>query len=280
MKSAILMTAYQNFDVLEALIEYYCKYYSCYIHVDKKATIPESFKKRIKKLSNVKVVQNYRINWGSYKHVSAFLLLLKYALDDGCDYFHLIPADTFPVKSISITEEFFQKNKRTCFIEQITADKAIKERQKYFYFQHLYNLKSDKGYLVEKKLIQLEKKVGISRRTTLNKKGYIYCHISKDFAEYVHEYVRINPSYFRKLKLYSIAEEFFFQNLIDNGGYYSEVVNDHLIFDDWSSGGGGPAVLSKEQIDLAFISNKMFARKISDLDSARYILSKIERGSI
>ena len=82
MKQAFLITAYDNFEWIRKIVDIYRKEVDCFIHVDKKVNIPKEFKQWAKQTEGVYVYAKYKINWGSYKHISAVLFLLNEALND------------------------------------------------------------------------------------------------------------------------------------------------------------------------------------------------------
>lgn len=82
-KHAMIITAYNDFDVLQKLLMYYNDFYDCYVHIDKRSNVPINFYQVISKLKNVHIIKKYRIFWGSYKHILAVLDLLAMAKAGG-----------------------------------------------------------------------------------------------------------------------------------------------------------------------------------------------------
>jgi len=278
MKTAILITAYKDFDTLLKLLSFYDDSFECYVHIDKKITVPQSFYEGLKSLKNTTVIQKYTINWGGSMHICAFLELLKMALAAGNEYFHLLPADAFPVKSREYIKRFSEDNRDRIFIEtaDVGSNPELLTRQRYYYFADLYDLKTDRGYSLQNRLIALQKKMGISRPTEFTQKGYLYCHLNREFAEYVLDYIKKNAGYFNKLKTCLIPEEFFFQNIAEASPYSDNMLPRHMIFDDWKgAAGGGPRILSQQQLDEALESDCLFARKVCSAELGEYVLNKL-----
>lgn len=278
MKTAILITAYKDFDLLLKLLSYYDGYFDCFVHVDKKIAIPQSFSDGVKSLKTVSVIQSRTINWGGYEHINAFLDLLKLAMEAGNEYFHLLPADAFPVKGKEYIKRFCTENKDKIFIESmdISEDQMALDRQRYYYFANRYDLKTDRGYSIQEKILSAQKKLGISRKIVFIQKGYLYCHFNRQFAEYIFDYIKNNPGYVLRLKSCFIPEEFFFQNIVADSPFKDGLQPRHLIYDDWQGAtGGGPKVLTRAQLDEAVQSDCLFARKVNSLESGEYVLSKL-----
>ena len=79
-KQALIITAYQNEEMLENNLKLFSQYFYCYVHIDKKSTLnnPE-FLERLNEIENVYAVSKYQINWGSYLHMMAVVDLMKEA---------------------------------------------------------------------------------------------------------------------------------------------------------------------------------------------------------
>lgn len=205
-KHALLITAYQEIDYLIELCEVYTQYFFCYIHIDKKCKEFDKIE-RLKMLNNVFVFSKYKINWGSYRHVSAILELLQRAKDDDMDYFHIISANTVLIKNPAILYQFFEKNPNQIYMEVTTRGNGsfyeFDYRYTSYFFQHLYNLRGSWKEIwirFEKYSSKIQRKLRIRKGIELNYKGYVYCHLPNIAVEYIIEYVKENPQYIKMLK--------------------------------------------------------------------------------
>lgn len=106
-KHVLLITAYNDFECLIEMIKYYHLHYDCYIHIDKKIQIPNKFAASMTQYPNVFIVQKYKINWGSYKHILAFLELMRLAKNK-YEYYHICSGNSFIIKPYSYIEHFFK----------------------------------------------------------------------------------------------------------------------------------------------------------------------------
>ncbi len=272
MKNALIITSYKDFSQLKKMVDIYSKYFDCYIHIDKKSKNCDDFIQYANKKDNVFVVKKYKINWGSYKHISAFLYLLKIAVKTNkYDFFHLISENTFMCKSYSEFEDYFENHLLNNFIEvePVKADYII-NRYKYYHFLHLYNLGKVSGRKIDSAIRKIQIKLNIFPDRSYKYKGYIYCHINRDFANYVLKYLKSNNSYLKQLKSCNVPEEFFFQNIIMNSPFKDTLINDPLIFDRWIGESPNPEVLSEGDYDDIINSNAFFARKFSSSSDALF----------
>lgn len=266
-KHALIITSYQELDYLEELCKVYSHYFPCYIHVDKKTKDKDRIE-ALKRLDNVYAISKYKINWGSYKHILAVLDLLKRAEEDGVEYYHIISANTIPIKTPEEIMEFFEKEPSHIYMEVKKNDgKSFYEfeyRYTAYFFQHLYDLKGKHEWFwerIEKYSSAIQRTLKIRKSVKMNYKGYLYCHLPREAVDYVLNYVKIHKDYIRGLKYCSVGEEFFFQNILMNSSLKEQIQNDTLIYDEWGKR-GNPAFLDETDIEKLKASKALFARKV------------------
>ena len=271
MKHALLITVYNDFDCLYKMLTYYTGTLGldCYVHIDKKASISSDMLTKLKSINHVTVLRKYRINWGSYKHPLSFIRLMQVASKQNAyDFFHLISANTFVGVSKESFYAFFSQHKDNSFVEYIRfkgtdAENDLRRWYQFYRFQFLYNRRGKHAAFwnnFEYYGIKLQEKLGIKRNIDFTFKGYVYCHLNKEAANYVLSHYRI---YIPMIKYCHVGEEFFFQNMLLNSELQSSIINDSLIFDDWSPERERPAILNEKDLPLFQKSQKMFLRKIS-----------------
>lgn len=83
MRHALLITAYMDFEELLDRVRILSRNYDCFIHIDRKSTLPGRIKRELLRCGNVEVIRKYVVNWGSYTHILAFMELLRRALRGG-----------------------------------------------------------------------------------------------------------------------------------------------------------------------------------------------------
>lgn len=276
-KHAMLITVYNDFEVLIKLLKYYSEHFDCYVHIDKKVSIPGWFLQEIREIENITIMQTYKINWGSYCHVLAVLELLKCASCKGYSYYHILSGNTYPLQSAEKIKDYFKNAEGTCYIEMFPTEgnEECDRRQRFFYFLHLYDIRSEKGARLERRIIRLQERLRIKRKKEYQYKGYFYCHLPHDFIEICLQWLQKNPWYIKKISTVAISEEFFFQNIIARTNYLEKVCNNCLIYSRWRDGDKGPAVLDIQGCQEAINSGALFARKIRDVHTADWILENI-----
>lgn len=265
MRHAFLISAYNNYSLLLKNIKIYAKYGDVYLHIDKKNPIGENLLTEFRKIENLEIISSYKIYWGSYKHLLAFVDMIRLAREKRAyDFYHILSGNTMIGKDRVYFEDFFASRKNANFIEIIPVDERISERFRYYYFLHRLNYKSRRGKTFSDRLIKLQKKMKISRKCSFAYRGYLYCHLSGAFIDYLSNYLKSNPNYLRTLKTCFIPEEFFFQNVVMNSPFKDTVVNDPLIFDVWQGLSQSPLELTEEYFSDIVSSEKLFFRKIGE----------------
>jgi len=259
------ITAYKDFSQLSSLLLRLSPYCKCYIHIDKRVSIPKAFMKKWSMYKNIQIIQTQRIFWGSYRHVLAVMDLLS-MIDVEFKYVHIISENTLPIVSKEDFLDFFDQNPNKNYLEMTLAieqDPELK-RLKRYYFQYLYNTRSRFGWRIEKYIVGIQKCFNIQQNVQLRYKGYLYCHLSAAFIEWVIQHKKECIAFLYSIKNVYVPEEYFFQNLIIQSPYKDTVVNDALIFDIWDKPERGmPALLEIKDYSEIQKSGKIFARKFS-----------------
>lgn len=121
MKHAILILAYNNFEILNHLVDYFK--IDCYvlIHIDKKVVVNDDLMLELKAKSQVvDVYQKFTIHWGGYSILECELFLLKEAIRlTDANYFHLISGQDYPIKPLSVFLRYFDQRNGWEFISYV-----------------------------------------------------------------------------------------------------------------------------------------------------------------
>jgi hypothetical protein len=268
MKQAILITAYKNVEQVIQIINYFDNRFEFYIHFDKRSAFDLSplYAIRDKK---VFVYRVYPVYWGGVNHLKAILLLSGKALKNPENtLFHLITGEDFPCKPVSYFCENVDCTKN--YIDVFSMPYPIwpgnggMDRLDYYNFYDLFNAKKiDK---VIHGLIRIQKLLKIKRSYPagfpLLYGGSTYWSLSRNTLQYVIEYTKTNKAFLARMNYTFCPEEIYFQTIIKDSPFASNVVNDNLRYIDWTSGRGGkPAFLDETDFPLIASSNKLFARK-------------------
>lgn len=269
---ALCITAYNEFDWLIEQCKVYSDYFKIYIHIDKKANYSSDQIRELKSIKDVTVISAYVINWGSYRHVLAFLDLLRLANSDGMKFYHLISANTILIKHPYKLFDFFSAQPNNNFIEIKKDDgSSFAEfgfRYSAYFFQHLYNRRGKFTQFwryIECGSALIQRKLKLRSKVKFDYKGYVYCHLNDEAVTYVLDYVKHNPRYLREIKYCCVGEEFFFQNILMNSKFAETVIDDSLIYHEWDKDGGA-LFFDSAYFDILSHSEALFARKISEKD--------------
>jgi len=276
MTQAILITAYKNVEQVIQIIDYFDNRFEFYIHFDKRSALDLSPLQRIKD-KNVSVYNTYPVYWGGVNHLKAILLLAGEALENSENaLFHLITGEDFPCKPVS------------CFCENVDCTKDYidvfpmpypiwpgnggMDRLDYYNFYDLFNAKKiDK---IIHGLVRLQKLFKIKRNYSAGFPklygGSTYWSLSRNTMQYLLEYTRSNKAFLDRINYTFCPEEFYFQTIIMDSPFASNVIDDNLRYIDWVSGRGGkPAFLDESDYEKIKSSNKLFARKFHETGSKR-----------
>ena len=173
---AVLITAYKDFEHLEAVIRFFKRPFKLYIHIDKKIEVPEMVFNTLENYSQVSLVsRKYKVNWGSRNHVKAILHLAEKAAENSSNYyFHLISGLDFPIKDLAYFTSFFDKNRNREYIDFFDvprrgwADNEGMDRLQYYNFYDWLDAKKYTQNVWIRRLVNLQKKMGIRRHLSSN----------------------------------------------------------------------------------------------------------------
>lgn len=274
MKQAILITAYKNYDHLKKIISFFDDSFELYIHLDRKSSISPSDLEKITSSNIVKLItQKFPVNWGSFNHLRSILFLSEQALKNPeLYYFHLISGQDFPIKKKADFRSFFYENRERDFIEFFKVPKADwaneqgLDRVQYYNFTDFLNYKIpvQKGY--SRKLIKLQKKIGVKRTIPPGMPqlfgGSTWWSLSRKSLNYIVQKSNEEKRVLKRFKYTLCSEEFYFQTVIMNSEYRSRIVNNNLRHIDWvSRNGNNPAILDETDLETIKNSDAFFARK-------------------
>ena len=271
MKHAYLIIAHNEFGILRKLIELLdCENNALYIHIDKKVRgfDFEDYRKHAKKASIV-FVTRIKVNWGAFSQIRCELLLLKEAVRDEHDYYHLISGCDLPLKSNEYIDNFFADNNGKLFLAssgKIFEGEFYDRVRYYHFFQELCGnqrkIIAKVFRYFRKRLIRLQKCLKINRA----KKNGLVVHVGSNwfsiphaFAKFVCEKEEFIEGNF---KYTHCGDELFLQALASQSGFRSSLTNNNCRYIDWKR--GGPYVFRKEDYPALMASDKLWARKFSE----------------
>lgn len=270
---AILITAYKNVEHLKSIINFFDSRFSIYIHIDKKSLISNSEIKTLTQLGNVHYIsKHYKINWGGVNHLKAILELSEKAIkNDHNSYFHLITGHDYPIKDIDQFIEFEKENSNKIFMEYHALpyyawdDGGMDRLSRYNFYDWMDGRTGWKEQFLKKssKLqMILNLKRGFSTNFPKLYGGSTYWSMSRESLSYIFSYMNKNPKYLERFKYSFCSEEIFFQTILVNSTFSSNIVNDNQRFIVWEKRNGNfPANLDSSDYDKIKKSKALFARK-------------------
>jgi hypothetical protein len=268
MNHAYLIIAHNEFGILKKLVKLLdCNNNDIYIHIDKKI---QNFNfmeyEKITDKANLFFVPRIEISWSGFSQIQSELSLIKEAVKNEYDYYHLISGVDLPIKSNEFIDNFFEKNKGKEFIQFDEFKPYIYKRAKYYHFwrEFLFKRKRNKfmKFLNELPIIP-QMLLGINRLKKNNleiKKGSNWFSITHSFAKFICE----NEKFIHKnFKYTSCADELFLHTLINQSSFKNSIVNDNCRYIDMV-GHNGPYTFKKEDYQALMNSDKLWARKFSE----------------
>ena len=137
MKSAFLIVAHGNFDMLKCLIKSldYADN-AMFIHIDKKCgDIDYTQFESIAKHSYVECLHDrVSVTWGGVSQIACTLKLLRCAVPHRYDYYHLISGVDYPLMSNEDLSLFLDSNKGCEFVGFVNERKNLKNKLGYYHF--------------------------------------------------------------------------------------------------------------------------------------------------
>ncbi|WP_336830741.1 MULTISPECIES: beta-1,6-N-acetylglucosaminyltransferase [Sphingobacterium] len=276
MKQAILITAYKDTSSVYELVKVFGEDFNFYVHFDKKSQLDVT---SLKSITNLTIINSYKVNWGGTNHFFAILDLCKAALENKDNvFFHLITAEDFPIKSLS---DFWQLDIGKNYLDYTEFpyygwdSSGGFDRINYYRFFDLFNAKKKNGARILNFLLNLQKKIGLKRKSLNFDKlygGSTYWSLNRESLEKV--FSVLDYKMLRRLRYTFCAEEFVFQSIIMNSALKHTVVNNNLRYIDWQSKrGGDPAFLDETDFDNLKNCDKLFARKILKTDKNQLLIA-------
>lgn len=279
-KHAYLIIAHNNFYILERLLKLIDDDRNdIYIHIDKKVkNFDFKYFNNICKKSTVKFINRIKVYWGGYSQVQCELNLLKAAIKNNYEYYHLLSGVDLPIKDQDYIHNFFEENKGREFVRFMKNGWDYNRVSKIHFFNDYCKINNQFKYfiyLISNKLLG----------KYINKNGYDY---TKKFSKFIFmkgdqwfsitnecaHYICSNEKNIKNMFKYtSCPDEHFIQTLLYNSKFKDQLSNDTCLREiDWNR--GKPYVYRIKDYELLQNSKNLFARKF-DNNVDRGIIDKI-----
>lgn len=265
---AYLIMAHDNIEQLKMLIKALdYPENDIYLHIDKKSAIS---KEQIDvKFAKLNVYKKYVVYWGDISQTKCQLFLLREAIKQYHDYYHLISGHDFPIKKHKDILTFFAKNNGKEFIHFDSQSYSIREGCKYYHPLSSFQLKYRHKWFafffnyLDEKLVSFQKKHNVQRKIY---SGANWFSITHSLAK---EYCTRHKTILRKVWWSFSSDECVLQTFYRTmaaGTYklYAETKDDSDYNGtareiDWLR--GNPYVWTIKDYDYLMNSKRMFARK-------------------
>lgn len=273
MKLAHLILAHANPDQLDRLISKLAHSDShFYIHLDKKADI-QQFQKLANK-GNVFFVSNrIKVFWGGYSIVQATVNSFEEILNSGIAYTHinLLSGQDYPIKSLEHIHSFLAANMGKIFMHSLSIQDEWQEAIPRITNYHLANYRLPKGtYRMEQVVNAILPKRKLPEGIVAMGRSQWFT-ASRESIVYIVDYIKREQWISRFFKHSWASDEIIFQTILHNSPFRDKMVNDNLLYLDWSAGAASPKVLTMEDADQLKSTDKLFARKFNPAVDSRIL---------
>ncbi len=239
----------------------------CYVHVDAKADITPFLP--IAELGNVYFIRNrQKITWGSYSMVQATINSFEEVLASGKKYGHinLLSGQDYPIKSATYIHKFFSDNQGKIFISYRSImdewTEAIPRVTKYFLTHYRFKGHYRAETLMNKLLPQRKMPKGI---VAVGRSQWFTA--TPEAISYMLGYLKNERWVSRFFKLSWAPDEIIFQTILYNSPFRKDMINDNMVYLDWSKGDAHPKVLTMADEEKLKNTHELFARKFDPDDA-------------
>lgn len=278
-RHAYMIMAHRDFGQLLRLVKFLdSSETDIYLHVDRKAAEFDSARIRSAcRQSRLILMPRKRLAWGGASLTECEMAMLRKALPERYDYYHLLSGNDIPLRPLEEIHRHFDAHAGEEFVAvnwDATSKPGIYGRiRQYYLFQDLTGRRGTgrNALLWELQLIlvNIQKKLGIDRCRNFQLrlgKGSQWFSVTHAFAEHL---VQLYDSELRRSFAFSKgSDELLVQTAILNGTEFLQHLspdgNMRLI--DWSRSvdGCSPHTFTAEDYEMMMTSGKLWARKVSE----------------
>jgi len=254
MKIGYLILAHKSPTQLIRLINTLnCENAYFFIHIDKKSSndMFNQVTNALNRFNNIYFINRNNCSWGNFSIVHATLKGIQTILNTNIclDYVILLSGQDYPIKPNSYIRDFLIANNGKCFIHNFPVP-----------LQGWHN-----GFFY-----RVPEQYKLPPNISLYGGSQWWC-LTRECIHYIYHFVVNNPGFVEYCKHLFVPDEIFFQTIVLNSYFKSNVFNNGLRYIDWDSvpqPKTHPATLSKKYFPILNNSPTLFARKFDiELDS-------------
>ncbi len=250
-----------------------------YIHVDKKTPI-EPFM-ALANIPNVIFIRNrVKVYWGGYSIVQATINGFDeiLALGRHYDYINLLSGQDYPIKNTTHIHQFLSDNPGKIFMQYLSLTDEWQEAIPRITQYHLINYHLPAGtYRLEQLMNTILPKRKLPEGITAMGRSQWFTATPESVA-YMVKYIKEKSWISSFFKLTWAPDEIIFQTILYNSPFRDKMVNDNLVYLDWSGGGASPKILAMEDAQKLASSDKLFARKFSS-ETSKDIMDLLDKNN-
>lgn len=242
-----------------------------YLHIDKKSDIQESECARCISKARVHTYKLYPVYHGDISLTECQLFLLREAVKEQHDYYHLLSGHDLPIKKHIQIVEFFEKNNGKQFIHFESDDFCPKEACIYYHFllgwikRHSNSTFLGLAWRLEARLIDLQRMLHVRRKLYCGAEWFSITHaLAEEFCQY-------QEALLKKVRWTVASDEYVLQTFYKTmaSGKYELYAQTKAPGDsggtarliDWNR--GNPYVWRMSDYEELINSDRMFARKFN-----------------
>ena len=281
MKVAYLIRAHHAPSLLERLVRRLAgPEAGVFVHVSRTAedAVYDEMVSRLTDVEGVEWLPRRTCRYGGFSLVEATLAGLDAILAGGSRPGHtlLLSGQDYPLRPRGEMETFLERSGDRSFVHHFRLP-AENWRQEDGGLDRIHYLHFEQAR-VRTRLLRLPL---IRRRFPPGYDPYggsAFWALSAPALDYVHRFVRENPSFVKFFRHVLIPDEIFFQTILLNSPLRDSIVNEQVHYVDWSRGGVHPATLQVGDVEPALASGKLFARKFDPSDIE--VLDLLDRAAL
>ena len=189
----------------------------------------------------------------------------------------------FPIKTWNHIAEFFAQNRGRAYFEFFdipapgwASERGGLDRLELYHINDWVDRRSGWGLKFTLKFQEYQKKLRIKRAFPRDFPrlfgGSSWASYHRDFVEYIFNFIKNKPAFYRRFRFTHAPEEFFFPTILCNSPLKERIVNNNLRYYDWRArNGSSPAILDASDHETLISSDRLFARKFEHPISAELV---------
>jgi hypothetical protein len=194
------------------------------------------------------------------------------------DYFVLLSGSEYPLRSRLYIHDFLEANRGKEFMNIVKMPN--KEAGKPI--SRIKTLRIQSNRPLYRFIVKALARLGLAQRdyrkylgTLEPYSGNVWWALTRDACQYILEFVEHNQAVVNYFENTFAPEEMFFHTILGNSAFRSRIRR-NLVYEDWSAGGGHPAMINEKHVaffeahkkviinDIWGSAEMLFARKFSD----------------